>query len=140
MNADDIVRCLRTCAMLFHASCNDSCPLYKDKSCIATLNGSAADLIESLQADLAVYKKYGEPHEWRDAKADAAKIARLLEDNKTLMAELAESQRREQVAVKDLRQTAIFGNSCSFCIHGRNLAFCPHGNKEKCWEWRGPQE
>lgn len=84
--------------------------------------------------------KYGEPHEWRDAKVDASEIARLLKDNKILMSEFAESQRRELAAVSDLRETAIFSNSCSFCVHKKNLDICPNGDKTKCWKWRGPQE
>ena len=142
INACEIVESLTICART--SPCPGYCPHYAigedGEECARLLMEKAADLIESLQADLAVYKKYGEPHEWRDAKADAAKIAKLLEDNKTLMIELATSQRREQSAVKDLRETAIFGNSCSFCIHKRNLDICPNGDKEKCWQWRGSQE
>ena len=53
MNTNDIVSCLRACAEPNMVNCNESCPLYEAPHCVTTLNRSAADLIESLQAQLA---------------------------------------------------------------------------------------
>lgn len=64
----------------------------------------------------------------------------IKEPETDLEIQLTKARRREAAAVEDLRQTAIFDNSCAFCKHDRSLSFCPHGDKVSCWEWRGPQE
>lgn len=55
MNADEIVKALRLCAKL--PACVEGCPEYKDcddaADCYSQLMEKAADLIESLQAQLA---------------------------------------------------------------------------------------
>lgn len=59
-----------------------------------------------------------------------------------LEAQLAASKRREQAAVKDLRRTAIFNNSCAFCEKNENCDNQGPGRKsvELCWQYSGPQE
>lgn len=94
-------------------------------------------LIESLQAQLAAYQKYGEPCDWRNAQADEKEIARLKAENFDIAKHLVESQRREQAAVKDIEKMMRIceKGSCHFCANG-DCTESPYCTPK----WRGPQE
>ena len=87
--------------------------------------------IESLQAQLAAYKSAGLVPE--DIKSMAEDYGRMASEEFELKERLAESQRREQAAIKDLK---LIG-SCVVCKHNG----CPCDREdvghETCFEWRG---
>ena len=115
---------------------------------------SAADLIESLQADLR--------HEEKVSHGQMEQNKRLRKMMDKLQAQLAESQRRERAAVEDLNGTG----ACFTCKHfRRNGGDCFGAGRcrldgieiwpcnepgvyrvevpddgRKMYEWRGPQE
>ena len=81
-----------------------------------------------------------------DYPSIAARYARALATAvDDLRGQLAESQRREQAAVEDLKMVCISGEPCTSCKECRNM-----GDRFPCalggwcggtkWQWRGQQE
>jgi hypothetical protein len=108
MNADEIVGALRICSRPKGHRCSE-CPIfsrYEHRTCKATVDKAAADLIESLQAQLAKYDEvaaeYGIDGQTMLtlAKSQIATAA----DNVKLMEQLTASQRREKAARNELCQ------------------------------------
>lgn len=151
MNANEIVRALRN-------TCNGCNPT---PCCeFEVLGPEAAELIESLQAQLA--EKTKEAEGWHILRLDADRIRegmmqkemRLIGDNMRLEKQLTASQRREQAAVEDLKD-ALYDPltiDCGYCKyrgaetneHVATTGGCHacenHGGFYDCFEWRGPQE
>lgn len=102
MNANEIVRALRACNRSKGHRCSE-CPIfsrYEHRTCKATVDKAAADLIESLQAELARVTKI------RNDYATAARaIALWLDDfcDRTLPYSkmIAEAARRADAALKE---------------------------------------
>jgi hypothetical protein len=86
---------------------------------------SAADLIESLQAQITELRK----------ECDIADAA-----NTALHGALAESQRRADAAVEDILVAHDRGR-CEVCKHKRqDGGACKERPDRSCFEWRGLQE
>jgi len=113
--------------------------------CMGDNQRAAADLIESLQAQLADYHHMSE---LVDGKMEENQRLRRINEN--LQSQLAASQRREQAAVEDINSMldnvdsvicchycakSKYGEYCGFDSEGGNgeLLHCPG-------EWRGPQD
>lgn len=138
----DIVKALRATAEIIDDP-GDNAVLKMLKSHMT----NAVDTIESLREDtaemddlkkqLAVYRKYGEPWEWSNMKANAERVAKLSDENGRLMKYLDESQRRERAAVEDLKDEKL-------CLHCKNYSradinrMCLKCTNKDKWQWRGP--
>lgn len=167
MNADEIVKVLR-----------DNSDVYFGEE--ETYCSDIADLIESLQAQLAEYKATGlTPGDVKDLQglckenglAEYVDIIveakrQLSKDNEQsieqderverLEAQFAESQRRAQAAVEDMKrivdavreehgdETCCFAckYDCDMSITGSGAYAneCPGFDRDDCFEWCGPQE
>lgn len=140
MNADEIVWALRICNRPKGHRCSE-CPIfsrYEHRACKATVDKAAADLIESLQAEIK--RLYDE------AETNYKIHAALTEDFYGLRAQLSASRRREKAAVEDLK----LHGGCPSCVH--RIGKPPHSPCEKfamdkqnayirclAYEWRGLQ-
>lgn len=136
MNADKIVRALETEVLCENCPHNESnCP---DDGCYYIM---AAALIDKLQA-LA-----------ENGQSAIDTNMRLVKVVESLQAELAESKRREQAAVEDMkiiadtyREKNCDDGICGLCKfdadHGLDgdANECPGFETDGCFEWRGPQE
>ena len=112
--ADEIVRALRWLA--------------KDTEFVFAAENlnDAADLIESMQAEVT---------KWKERHNQAAlNFQQENRENAKLQAQLAASQRREKAAVEDINLL----EDCSVCKH-RDLDSCDLAGTECHFEWRGPQ-
>lgn len=72
----------------------------------------------------------------------AARYARTLTTAADdLQSRLAESQRREQAAVEDLRVASIEGDmECNYCTGKRIAERCNGCRDGSRWQWRGQQD
>lgn len=135
MNADEIVRELRAAAAKWEAKNKF---IGTGELRVHDALNDAADLIESLQAEVA---------KWKERHNQAAlNFQQENRENQNLQAQLAESQRRERAAVEDMTKLATKPitpcHSCSkTCLFPASLApelqpatWC------RDWRWRGPQE
>ena len=113
MNVDEIVRATRSLAVSRDNQCDNDFVLMAGKKVVLNI---AADLIESLQAQLAEQK--GASY-WKSAWETQCN------ENKLLYESLAESQRRERTAVD-------MCDGCNF----KNTVGCHCARAA----WRGPQE
>lgn len=96
MNADEVVSALRCCNRSKGHRCS-VCPVfsrYEHRICKATVDRFAADLIESLQAELTDYHHMSE---LVDGKMKENQRLRRINEN--LQEQLAASQRREKAAL-----------------------------------------
>jgi len=127
---------------------------------------SAADLIESLQAQLAESQRreqaaentLKETWEWDMYQCANREIERLrktlqlvqldrdtaYEEMNRLKSELSASQARERAAVEDIHEIDRFNGKCFRCKSWNGVR-CKRGysvNVSFCndWQWRGPQE
>ncbi len=115
--ANEIVKALR-CHADPDLLCGE-CPYEGTSDCGRRMAADAADLIESLQAQLGD----------KTALLDAA-----IAGQETLQRALAESQSRERAAVEDMR-AGIMDRACEVCAKYYNRHEC-----DGCsFEWRGPQ-
>ena len=108
MNADEIVRALRCCNRSKGHRCSE-CPVfsrYEHRICKATVDRFAADLIESLQAQLAEYDEIAAEYgiDGKTMLTLAKSQIRTAQDNIKLREQLAASQRRAQDARNELCQ------------------------------------
>jgi hypothetical protein len=146
MNADEIVRALR-CVQEKHR--NDR--LLTFQTDVSAMARDAADMIESLQAQLAEYDEIAAEYgiDGKTMLTLAKSQLKTAQDNVELMEQLEESQRRADAAVEDLRKLDCrepFGGK--HCTHksecyeeNRKIG----GNYPECggcteWQWRGPQD
>jgi hypothetical protein len=148
MNADEVVKALRRTA-----------DAIKVASPVAIIMNGAADLIESLQAQLNCAKANSMIQEMIIDKqhnpADSEKIVRLSLENADLCTQLELSRERERAAVRDMKVMALamreseeLTEGCCFaCAYEAQnipgdviLAYgeCPGYNSDNCFEWRGP--
>ena len=112
---------------------------------------SAADLIESLQAQLSKLEKRIAAEGFYDLETMISKYKTVMlaaneisietdEELEELHAQLAASQHRERAAVKQIEQRMVFDaqRGCEPC------EICSNADKTPCEEcnpkWRGPQE
>lgn len=129
MTPDEIVRALRCCGNTDtkRPDC-EHCPA-NGHMCVKHMLEGAADLIESLQADLR--------HEEKVSHGQMEQNKRLRKMMDKLQANLAESQRRERTAVEDIEKMMRIceKGSCHFCADGdcTNSPMCTP-------KWRGPRE
>ena len=136
MNADEIVKALRDAAQDNDNACGydyencDECP--KSELCIFTkLAGNAADLIESLQAEVDEY------HAWQKGKIGVEEYLTLKQQYADLLERFAESQRREMAAVADMKNMSKGGyDLCDVCTKKCYSYAKQCGN----FDWRGAQE
>lgn len=128
-NADEIVRALRENAEWCDAN------EYEVPICMGDNQREAADLIESLQAQIAAERvKFAELQRYN---VDCTKQFGMVQmDKVNLQNLLTESQRRERAAVEDLELNAAC--PCRVC---KNSKCYRRNGRENCkFEWRGPQE
>lgn len=135
MNPYEIIRALRENADWCGAN------KYEIPLCMGDNQREAANLIESLQAQLADYHHMSEL-----VGGKMEENQRLRRINENLQSQLADSQRRGRAAVEDIEHAARYNcGICGVCAHyakfwkdgGCNL----ENNGEPCkWQWRGPQE
>ena len=133
MTPDEIIRALRENA--------DWCDAneYEIPLCMGDNQREAADLIESLQAEVDDYHHMSELVDGKMAENQ-----RLRRINENLQEQLAASQRREKAVLEDLH------GYCKACINApKTLTYddlikpiCRECNKvvRQNWKWRGPQE
>ncbi len=150
MNADEVIKALR----------NDShfgCPVWHEKC--TQLNESAADIIESLQAQLAwlrnEYAEYRTAHDQYVLEVDkriskiCGEAARYQINILSLSKQLTASQRRERAAVEWIQAfTESIDQPCLACKYNTDSPVCsqicggcgPMGSDSCKWEWRGDAE
>ena len=122
MNADEVVRAFRICAK--HGYC-DNCPAYQlDGDCLAPVMIRAADLIESLQAQLAKAQS--------DLDIANGRLDGMTEGVGQLRGMLAEAERRERAAVEDLKfacgsqpSASAEDSICDICKQKQEDGSCP---------------
>lgn len=126
MNAESIVRTLRENAEWCDAN------EYEVPLCMGDNQRAAADLIESLQAQLADYH-----HMSGLVDGKMKENQRLRRINENLQEWLEASRRREKAAVEDLIECMTeYAYTCKFCRKWNGEDVCPSCKPE----WRGPQE
>ena len=118
IDADEIVRALRICNRPKGHRCSE-CPIfsrYEHRTCKATVDKDAADLIEALQAQLAASQR----------RADAAVEDIMCRDH------------------CDVCKYSKYDGTCDEsdfdCQTCKNACPCATCRNEDKWEWRGPQE
>ena len=143
MTADEIVKALRENAEWCDANEYDV-PL-----CMGDNQRAAADLIESLQAQLADYHHMSE---LVDGKMEENQRLRRINEN--LQEQISASHWRERAAAEDLKEALYnpLSIECEYCKYygaeteehiaesGGCHACENHGGFLACFEWRGPQE
>jgi hypothetical protein len=149
MNANEIVRALRLCGET--TTCiteRAGCPYQENTDdCKNELLFDAADLIESLQAQLAEYDALAAEYgiDGKTMLTLAKSQIRTAQDNVELMEQLEESQRRADKAVEDLTKLAtkpiVPCQSCAkTCLFPASLApECQPPTWCREWQWRGQE-
>lgn len=138
-NANEIVKALRLCAEDEPANCIN-CPGDSDvssRTCSNKLMDKAADLIESLQAQLSADRvKFAELQRYN---VDCTKQFGMLQmDKVNLQNLLTESQQETRAAVEDMEE--LLEIACRNGLEGA-CDYCSD-NGENCTSttgWRGPQ-
>lgn len=135
MNADEIVKELRE-------SCtgNEFAPPMVTNRELT----EAADLIESLQAQLAekIHIKLRTDEDILTPAEAIETINRLRKAYRKTIAQISASQRREKAAVEDIYKMTD-GGECDICKHynpDKNTCAKPFVPYDDCFEWRGPQD
>lgn len=135
MNAENIIKELRNCG--------------GGEEGLRIVN-AAADMIESLQAQLYQCKEENEA--WDNTDCNACPFSdweacdelcssknELLKFAKSLADQLTESQRRERAAVEDIKRMPSVW-PCYACKHIGKMSNRCHKHDRECFEWRGLEE